>query len=159
MGIDCSMFLFNYILIDFQKKNLINLKKVILPVPILGSGNVSNIYVNEVIFWDSTMEEGSRWGKSWLSWRGQSWWWMYHHSHGPFTGKNGGLAHLLFHTHRSGLHNVFHPLESSLCKIRLNSSSPEAFCSPFHFPFPLQVEFMLLFPLVLQYFVYRVSTV
>ena len=50
MGIDCSMFLFNYILIDFQKKNLINLKKVILPVPILGSGNVSNIYVNEVIF-------------------------------------------------------------------------------------------------------------
>ena len=52
-------------------------------------------------------------------------WWMYHHSHGPFTGKNGGLAYLLFRTHLSGLHNVFHPLESPLCKLSLYSSSPE----------------------------------
>ena len=162
MGIDCSMFLFNYILIDFHKKNLINLKKYHSHITCPDFG--VRKYQQHICKWSDFLRfhnggrqqvreklaqlVGSKADDDCIIT-------LMVHSQGKMV----GLPICSSIHHLSGLHNVFHPLESPSCKISLNSSSPEIVCSPFHFPFSLQVEFMLLFLLVLQYFVFRASTV
>lgn len=115
-------------------------------------------HLNDLSRSHNAIEEGNRWGKNCLCWLGQRLTinalplpWSSHK-------EKWCASPLLFHTHLPSLHDVFCLMESHLCKLSLSSSSTWSFCdAPSTFSSPSKVEFIGLFPLLLQYFAHRAS--